>query len=116
MATTADYTGSRYDVRIVKGDDVSETFSFRDSDGEPLDLTGYSFQSQVRETPESAVIGTFTCTPDLAESTVTRLLVRAVTSDMEGNYYHDMQWTDPAGLVKTLIQGRFIVVPEITRD
>lgn len=114
MAATANYTGSRYNVRIVKGDDVSETFTFRDSDGSPMDLDGYTFESQVRATPDGSLVGEFTCTVD--EGSVTRTLSRTVTDDMEGEYFHDMQWSDPSGLVRTLIQGKFVVVPEVTRD
>lgn len=110
---TANYTGARYDVRIVKGDDVSETFSFRDSDGEPLDLDGYTFESQIRATPDGPAVGTFNCSVE--DNTATRTLSNTVTAGLEGTYYHDMQWTDPGGLIRTLVQGRFVVVPEITR-
>jgi hypothetical protein len=50
MSTVADYTPAPYDVKLTQGDTLRETFVFRDADGGLLDLGGYSFASQVRQT------------------------------------------------------------------
>jgi hypothetical protein len=115
---TSDYTGAKYDLRIVRGDDVEETFAMTGSDGLPLDLSDYTFQSQVRVSPapDGEILGTFTCTKNVTEATVTRTLPRAATTDIEpGTYLHDLQWTDPQGRIRTLFSGKFKVVPEVTR-
>jgi hypothetical protein len=115
MSTLADYTPAPYDVRMTQGDDLRETFVFRDTDGTLLDLGGYAFASQVRQTAAGSAVATFDITIDTDESKVVRSLGTAVTSGLLGRFVHDMQWTDPDGDVRTLIGGRFDVSAEVTR-
>ena len=115
MSTLADYSPAPYDVRMTRGDDLTETFVFRDTDGSLLDLGGYAFASQVRQTAAGSAVATFAITINTNESKVVRSLGTAVTADLLGRYVHDMQWTDPDGDVRTLIGGRFEVLAEVTR-
>jgi len=113
--TLADYTGAAYDVRMVKGDSFSEPMVLEDSNGEPLDLAGYSFASQLRRTTDGPLVVSFAISVNLGASTVTRSLTSTVTRDLDGEYVHDFQWTDPQGKIRTLFSGSFEVVPEVTR-
>lgn len=115
MSTTADYTAAPYDVKMTQGDDLVETFVFRDADGDLLALGGYSFASQVRATAAGTAIASFTITVDTDTSTVVRSLGTAVTNGLLGSYVQDMQWTDPDGDRRTLISGELEVVAEVTR-
>jgi hypothetical protein len=115
MSTFADYSGAPYNVKMTQGDDLIETFIFRDSDGELLDLGSYTFASQVRQTAAGSAIASFTIAVDTNTSTVVRSLGTAVTSGLLGKYVHDMQWTDPDGDIRTLISGNLEVVAEVTR-
>jgi phosphate-selective porin len=115
MSTVADYTPAPYDVKMVQGDTLRETFVFRDTDGSLLDLFGYTFASQVRATAAGSAVATFDITVDLNESKVVRTLGTAVTSGLLGRFVHDFQWTDPEDRVRTLIGGRFDVQAEVSR-
>jgi hypothetical protein len=113
--TLADYTGAPYDVRMVKGDSFTEQMVLEDGNGEALDLTGYSFASQLRRTADGALVVAFTIAVNTGTSTVTRSLTANQTSNLDGEYVHDFQWTDPQGKIRTLFAGTFEVVPEVTR-
>jgi len=115
MATFADYSASPYDVRLTQGDTFSEAILMEDGDGDAIDLTGYSFASQLRRTADGAVVATFSISTNLSTSTVTRTLNSSVTATLSGTYVHDFQWTNPSGQVRTLFSGEFEVEPEVTR-
>ena len=113
MSTFADYSGSDYDVRITQGDTFIENLLLEDGEYEAIDLTGYTFKSQLRRTADNGLVAEFDITSD-AES-VTRSLSETVTKDLEGVYVHDFQWTDPDGKIQTLFTGEFEIEPEVTR-
>ena len=115
MSTFADYSGAVYDVRMTQGDTFSEQILMEDSDGAAIDLTGYSFASQLRRTAAGAVVATFSISVDLGTSTVTRTLSAGTTAGLDGTYVHDFQWTNPLGQVRTLFTGEFEIVAEVTR-
>ena len=108
----ADYAGARYDVRFTRGDDIVETFTFADSDGEPIDLDGYTFQSQVRRT-DGTLLASFTIVRD--GNAVTRRLSRSVTAGISEPHVHDLQWSDPSGNVRTWVSGRLLPVEQVTQ-
>lgn len=115
MSTFADYTAAIYDVRIVQGDTFIEPILLEDSDGDAIDLTGYSFASQLRRTADSSLVANFVIEIDEPNSTVTRSLNSSITSGLEGTYVHDFQWTNPFGQTRTLLSGEFEIEPEVTR-
>jgi hypothetical protein len=115
MSTIADYTAAPYDVKLTQGDTLRETFVFKDTDGTILDLTGYTFESQVRQTAAGSAVATFDITVDAETATVVRSLGTAVTTGLSGRYVHDLQWLDPDARRRTLIGGRLDVSAEVTR-
>lgn len=115
MSTVADYTAAPYDVKMTQGDFLQETFVFKGPDGAALDLTGYSFASQVRQTAAGAAVATFDIdVTGAAGGTVVRSLGTAVTGALLGRFVHDFEWT-VNGRRRTLIGGRFEVSAEVTR-
>jgi len=115
VSTFADYSAAAYDVRMTQGDTFSEQVLMEDSDGEAIDLTGYTFRSQLRRTADDGIVAEFSMSTNLATSTVTRTLNAGVTQGLEGTYVHDLQWTNPSGQVRTLFSGEFEIEPEVTR-
>ena len=113
MSTLADYTAAVYDVRMTRGDSFIEELTFEDGEGDLLDLTGYSFLSQIRRTPDNGLVAQFAISVD--GSVVTRSLTPSVTTGLDGTYVHDFQWTDPQGRIRTLLSGQFEIEPEVTR-
>lgn len=115
MSTFADYSAAVYDVRMTQGDTFSEEVLMEDGDGDAIDLTGYTFRSQLRRTTDGTVIAEFAMSTNLATSTVTRTLSAATTAGLSGTYVHDFQWTDPSARVRTLFSGEFEIELEVTR-
>jgi hypothetical protein len=113
VSTLADYTAAVYDVRMTRGDSFIEELTFEDGEGDLLDLTGYTFLSQIRREPEGNLVAQFSTSVD--GSVVTRTLAPSVTAGLEGTYVHDFQWTNPQGQIRTLLSGQFEIEPEVTR-
>ena len=113
MSTLADYTAAVYDVRMTQGDSFIEELLMEDGEGEALDLTGYSFKSQLRRTADNGLVAEFAIS--VSGSTVTRSLNPSVTANLDGTYVHDFQWTDPSGRIRTLLSGEFEIEAEVTR-
>jgi hypothetical protein len=113
VSTLADYTAAVYDVRMTQGDSFVEELLMEDGEGDPIDLTGYAFRSQLRRTADNGLVAEFSISVD--GSTVTRSFIPSVTAGFEGVYVHDFQWTDPQGRVRTLLSGSFEVEAEVTR-
>lgn len=116
MAALGDYSAAVYDVVMTQGDTFLEEFVLRDTDGGLLDLGGYAFASQVRQTAAGSAVVTMDLTVDVNLSKVTRSFGTAVSAGLApGVYVHDMHWTDPEDRVRTLVAGRFTVKAEVTR-
>ena len=113
MSTLADYTAAVYDVRMTQGDSFIEELLMEDGEGNPIDLTGYDFKSQIRRTADNGLVAEFGISVD--GSTVTRTLSPSVTAGLEGIYVHDFQWTKPQGQIRTLLSGNFEIEAEVTR-
>ncbi len=113
MSVLADYTAAIYDVRMTQGDTFSEELVIEDDEGNPLDLTGYSFRSQLRRTADNDLVAEFSIL--INGPRVIRSLPSSVTSGLRDSYVHDFQWTDPSERIRTLFSGRFEVEDEVTR-
>lgn len=107
------YAPAVYNIQMVAGDTFKETFDFTDAAGVPIDLDGYTFKSQVRQTAAGSVVAEMSITAGTAS--VTRSIGTAVTATLSGDYQHDLQWTTPDDEVRTLLAGRFTVAGEVTR-
>jgi hypothetical protein len=113
VSTLADYTAAVYDVRMTQGDSFIEELLMEDGEGDALDLTGYTFKSQLRRTADNGLVAEFAIA--VSGSTVTRSLSPSTTADLDGTYVHDFQWTDPQGSIRTLLSGEFEIEAEVTR-
>ena len=113
MSALADYTAAVYDVRMTQGDSFVEELTMEDGEGDLLDLSGYTFRSQLRRTADNGLVAEFAIS--VSGSVVTRSLSPAVTAGLSGTYVHDFQWTDPQGRIKTLLSGEFEIEAEVTR-
>lgn len=84
------------------------------------DLTGYSARMQVRSSASSATTAlSLVSTADITLTslgvvtvTVSAAAMAAVTA---GNYVYDLEVQSASGIVTRLLQGKFVVVAEVTR-
>ena len=111
-----------YDSIIDQGADWYLNFQYQDSNGFPIDLTGYTARMQLRSLPEDP-------TPALTLTTGSGITILGFEGLIEvhataaqtgsisaGYYYYDVELTAPiTGVVIRLIQGQFQVNPQVTR-
>jgi len=106
---------------IVRGDNVAFTLGFG-TRGAGYDLTGYTFKSQIRATPDSSgALAELTCavvTPQVgdARGNVTFTLGPEYSALLPvGEFVWDVQVTDPLGFVETWVTGPAVIVGDVTR-
>jgi len=116
----------RHDVIVEQGADFRLALRWLSANGTPVDLTGYTAESQMRASHSSvSVVLSFSSTAGI--SSPTRILLggaagtvileadavatRAVTL-RQGVY--DVEVTSPAGAVTRLAEGRFLLSREVT--
>lgn len=109
-----------YNITCPQGATFDKTFSVA-LDGYPKDLTGFSAAMQVRETFDSS-------TPVLSLTngsgitlggvlgTINVVVSSSATSAIPAGYYsYDLEITSGAGVRDRLLEGKFVVTPEVTR-
>jgi len=110
-----------YNVTIDQGSDWYLTVTYKNPNGTPINLTGYTAALQLRSLPESptAVLSlstgsgiTITGATGVVDIHATATQTRAID---EGTYYYDLEITSPATIVTRLVQGQAVVTPEVTR-
>lgn len=108
----------RVDIICRRGDTFTVSLTFKDSDGNPFDLSsGYSWKLDVKETdttssdiiPDTAFTYTGTAQGELS------ITCPATTmADVEGGIYvYDLQ-SDQSGVVKTWVYGVFKVNEDVS--
>lgn len=117
------------DLTLEQGSDFSKHFIYRVG-GNPLDLTGYTLQGQIRARPSAAeVLATFSFAFDTPRSTggFTMVLSAAASNAIpvgdEANLtlnraYYDVLLVTPSPELKAtrILQGRVVVSPGVTRS
>ncbi len=117
-----------YNTALDQGATFQRTFEINDADGEPIDLTGFTFEGQIRKKPldSGTPIATFTCAQGAEVNeldislTDTETSAIPVTADAKNpaattKYYYDVEMTDLGGVVTRLVQGTIDVSPEVTK-
>jgi len=122
MAATFDFIDEGQVRRAVyRGETLQRVFTYKDSDGVAVDLTGYSASMQVRKSLADGValeLSTVNSRITLggAAGTVTILVSAADTATIDvGQYFYDLELTSGSSVVTRLIEGRFQVKEAYTR-
>lgn len=110
----------KYNIVCPQGSTYVQQFTYS-IDNDPVDLTGYDARMQVREkyvsktaivsldTDSGITLGGASGTIDVEISSgVTELIVAK-------DYVYDLELISPSNTVTRLIEGKFIVTPEVTR-
>lgn len=105
-------------LSINTSTNFSQTFTLTDDEGGALNLSEYTYASQIRKHPNSSTAVSFTTaalTPANGELTIS--LDPSDTADLKpGRYVYDIVLTKTADSTKTrVLQGSVIVSKTITR-
>ena len=112
-----------YNIVADQGATLSRVFTWTDSAKNPYNITGYTARMHVRPTVESATLTLELTTENSrialggALGTVTITVSAATMAGIaEGLYAYDLELVAPgSGVVRRLVQGNFVVRPEVTR-
>lgn len=110
------------DLKRERGDTFPDRFAIKkESDGLPLDITGYSFLLTVD--PEKYPIDNsnnlFQITGVIVDAAngIVEFAPSAVQADQTPNvYYYDAQLTDQSGRIRTFDRGKYKIIQDITKN
>lgn len=109
MATKANLVidqGSTYIVEI----------SLTDQNGDPLDLTGYTANSQIRKWYSSSnPAASFSATINIPSTIVLSLTANQTSSLVAGRYVYDVEAAAANNAVSRIVEGIVTVTPQVTR-
>jgi hypothetical protein len=102
---------------VDAGADYSTIITVAATNGQPLNLTGYSVASQMRKSYSSSTVYNFTTSLyDAAQGKVRLQLNNTQSSAIPaGRWLYDVEITSPSGTKTRVIEGIVTVTPEITR-
>lgn len=109
-----------HNITILKGNDVRLEISFKQADGTPLDLTGYTVKSQIRDkaSQDGNLIAEFTDAffdSDPTTGTIVLTLSDTETAAIvQQSGYYDVLLVDAADDARTYLKGAVKFLPTVT--
>ena len=102
---------------IDAGSTFSAVITVRGSDGNPLNLTGFTVASQIRKSYGSLNAYSFNASLFDAATGKVRIVLPANISETikPGRYLYDIEVTSPINEKLRVIEGIVIITPEITK-
>jgi len=110
-----------YSTTIDQGADWYINFTYENSTGTPINLTGYTAAMQLRSEPSDLTAAlSLTSSSGITITGTTGLVAVHATATQTGSlqagiYYYDLEITSPTAIVTRLVQGQIVVSPQVTR-
>ncbi len=103
-----------------RGDSDAKGFIIQDSNGVAIDITGFSFQMTVNteKDPTDQVNEQFTIVGVIGVATDGTVSFAPTVTDTDitpGIYFYDIEQTDAASRIKTVIKGKVSIIQDITK-
>jgi len=112
---------SKLDLVIRKGAKFDKTIVYKDSNKNPIDLTGYSAKMQIKANSwSSSILELSTSNGSLVlggpAGTIQMILLDSATAGLSysGTGVYELNLVDPSGYTKKLIEGIVVFLEEIT--
>ena len=107
---------SKANLVIDQGSTFSTDLSLKDENGDPLVLTGYTANSQIRKWYTSTnPSASFTASINVDSGSITLSLSSDQTSNLvAGRYVYDVEITDGSSISR-IVEGIVTVTPQVTR-
>ena len=102
---------------VDAGSDYSNIITVAASNGQPLDLTGFTVASQMRKSYSSSTAYNFTATIYNTLNGEVRLQLAAAQSSVipAGRWIYDVEITSPTGAKTRVVEGIVTITPQITQ-
>lgn len=122
-------SAGKYNITCEQGATFDRVLTYRGADNSPIDILSYSARMHVREYATGPLVvglsssdstlnlnGPVELSQDGANGNIHMSLSAAATAALpSGTYKYDLEIESTTGQVVRLIEGKFAVVPEITR-
>lgn len=112
----------KYDITIEQGATFSLVLSWKDSQGNPIDLTGYTAKMDVRRSYSSSdtLLSLRTNGEGIQIQELNGKINLSASAELTEKLppvsaVYDLELTSPGGIVTRLLEGRVVISPEITR-
>jgi hypothetical protein len=108
-------------IEVIRGDDITINATFKDDNGDAINITGYTVFFTVKDnytsTTDSAALISKTVTTHSSPTTgaTTFDLSNTDTNLSEGDYYYDFQLKDTTNKISSTQRGIFSVSLDVTR-
>ncbi len=104
------------ELTIERGATFSTTINVEDSNGDAINLTGYTANSQIRKSYYSTTANSFTATvTGTANGEITLSMTAANTSNLiAGRALYDLLITSPSGEKTRVVEGIVTILPNVT--
>jgi hypothetical protein len=105
-------------IVVDQGADYSASIDVADSDGDNIDLTGYTGAGQIRKTYSSTTAVNFAvAVADPSTSGVLNIsLTNSQTNAMKaGRYVYDVEITSSGGIKTRVLEGQLEITPGVTQ-
>jgi len=102
---------------VDAGSTYSNIITVTASNGQALDLTGYTVASQIRKSYSSSTVYNFSASVYNAATGKIRLQLTNTQSEAipSGRWLYDVEITSPAGTKTRVVEGIVTVTPQITQ-
>ena len=108
---------ARADMTIDQGANFETVVTVTDSNGDKIDLTGYTTAGQIRKHhTSSSNTANFTITNGGTDGTLTLALDYANTAGItSGRYVYDVEITSGSDVKTRVVEGIVTITPEVTK-
>ena len=116
----------RYNFTYEQGTDLTFLVRYRNNQGDPIDLTGYTVEGHIRESFDATPFKELVVVIEDELTGEVRVTIPRATFEGEvfkggtefevrSNRVYDIELTAPGGTVERLLNGIIAISPEVTR-
>ena len=106
---------TKANIVIDQGTTFNTIVDLKDENGDPLNMVGYTANSQIRKWYSSAN-ATVVFTANVSNGSVALALTANQTSNLEsGRYVYDILLADSSNAITRVVEGIVTVTPRVTR-
>jgi len=103
-------------IIIDQGTDFTTTLNITDTDGNPVDLTGYTGAAQIRKHYSSSIAFDFEVATGNTSGEVVLSMNSSVSNTIPyGRFVYDCELTDAGGNISRIVEGMVTISPQVTR-
>ena len=100
---------------VDQGTTFSTSFTVNDDNGDPIDFTGYTGNSQIRKHYTSSNSVSFTVTANSSGAVTLSLTSNATSNLVAGRYVYDVEMVSGGNVTSRIVEGVVTVTPQVTR-